>query len=258
MSFIEILSKLGFCTQNDKQELKEDIKQNKAMLKDIWILLNTVQEQYKKEVISLDNRTSVLEENQQKLHLDIIDKLDEMDKTINANSLKMQDNLRKCIIELRNMFEEKVSKQIDNLQDKVILLEQNQQDNKTCIAEISNTLHEDLSKVKLHQAEKCKAIEDMLSSLSRNQIELKTDIMENLSVVNKETDDINKNIKSLRKTIDNNLSKQLKKEDIRLIEELLRLFIANNFLDDINSQQGGKNNKHFTEKKLYDNINTLW
>lgn len=245
MGFIEILSNLGFCTQNDKQELKEDIKQNKAILKDIWILLNTVQEQYKKEAISLDNRISVLEENQQKLHLNIIDKLDEIDKTIEANLLKMQDNLSKCIIELRNMFEEKVSKQIDNLQDKVILLEQNQQDNKTCIAEISNTLHEDLSKVKLHQAEKCKAIEDMLLSLSRNQIELKTNIMENLSVVNEETDDINKNIAMLRKALDRNSSNQIKKEDIRLIEELLRLFIANNFLNEFDKKNNKRNSKKF-------------
>ena len=109
MSFTEILSKLGFCSQKDKQELQENIKQNTVALNEIKRLLNNIYEQQEKKSSVLENRLSLLEENQRKLYLDIADRLDNIKEFADNNLSKAQDDLSNNIIELKNIFDDNLS-----------------------------------------------------------------------------------------------------------------------------------------------------
>ena len=91
-----------------------------------------------------------------------------------------------------------------------------------------------------------------MSAITDNQTKQKANIISELEAIGKEITTANKNVANLRKTVDKNSSGQLKKDDLRLIEELLRLIVANNFISDI------KDNKTVDKRKLYDNINSLW
>ena len=110
MSFIEILSKLGFCSQKDKQELKEDIKQNTVVLNEIKVLLDSINEQQEKKLSVLENRLFLLEENQQTLCSNIVDRLKNMEEFANNNLSKVQGNLSNRMKKLRKVFEEDLSK----------------------------------------------------------------------------------------------------------------------------------------------------
>lgn len=252
MSFIEILSKLGFCTQNDKQELKEDIKQNTVALNEIKVLLNSIYERQEKKSSVLENRLFLLEENQRKLCLDIVDRLDNIKEFADNNLSKIQDNLFNNIIELKNVFDENLSKQNNLIQDKMTLLKQIQQENKVYIAEVLKTYNDNVSKIQTQYEEKYNNIINNLSVITDNQEKQKANIINELDVIRKEITTGNKNIASLRKIVDKNSSVQLKKDDLQLIEELLRLIVANNFINDI------KDSKTINKKRLYDNINSLW
>ncbi|WP_304153598.1 hypothetical protein [Megamonas hypermegale] len=252
MSFTEILSKLGFCSQKDKQELQEDIRQNTVVLDEIKVLLNSIYEQQEKKSFVLENRLSLLEENQRKLCLDIADRLDNIKEFVDNNLSKAQDNLSNNIIELKNVFDDNLSKQNNLLQDEMAALKQVQQENKVYIAKVLNTCNDNVSKMQAQYEEKYNNIINNLSAITDNQTKQKANIISELEAIGKEITTANKNVANLRKTVDKNSSGQLKKDDLRLIEELLRLIVANNFINDI------KDNKTVDKRKLYDNINSLW
>ena len=63
-------------------------------------------------------------------------------------------------------------------------------------------------------------------------------IANKLDIIKKEITTASENITSLQKTLEINSLNQLKKDDLYLIEDLLRLIIANKFINDITNKKG--------------------
>ena len=237
MSFTEILSKLGFCSQKDKQSLEKDIKQNTEILNEIRNLINTIHKQQENKILVLENKLSSIEENQQKLCLNITDRIENLSKFIDNNLSKIQDNLSNNIIEIKNAFDDNSFKQNNLIQEQILSLKEIQQKNKVYITKALTSYNDNLSKIQAHHEEKSNNILNRLSNILDNQTKQKVIIANKLDIIKKEITTANENITSLQKTLEINSLNQLKKDDLHLIEDLLRLIIANKFINDITNKK---------------------
>lgn len=236
MSFTEILSKLGFCSQKDKQSLEKDIKQNTEILSEIRNLINTIHKQQENKILVLENKLSSIEENQQKLCLNIADRIENLSKFVDNNLSTIQDNLSNNIIEIKNAFDDNSFKQNNLIQEQILSLKEIQQKNKVYITKTLTSYNDNLSKIQAQHEEKYNNILNSLSTILDNQTKQKVIIANKLDIIKKEIATANENITSLQKTLEINSLNQLKKDDLHLIENLLRLIIANKFINDITNK----------------------
>lgn len=238
MSFTEILSKLGFCSQKDKQSLEKDIKQNTEILSEIRNLINTIHKQQENKILVLENKLSSIEENQQKLCLNIADRIENLSKFVDNNLSTIQDNLSNNIIEIKNAFDDNSFKQNNLIQEQILSLKKIQQKNKVYITKALTSYNDNLSKIQAQHEEKFNNILNRLSNILDNQTKQKVIIANKLDIIKKEITTASENITSLQKTLEINSLNQLKKDDLYLIEDLLRLIIANKFINDITNKKG--------------------
>lgn len=238
MSFTEILSKLGFCSQKDKQSLEKDIKQNTEILSEIRNLINTIHKQQENKILVLENKLSSIEENQQKLCLNIADRIENLSKFVDNNLSTIQDNLSNNIIEIKNAFDDNSFKQNNLIQEQILSLKEIQQKNKVYITKALTSYNDNLSKIQAQHEEKFNNILNRLSNILDNQTKQKVIIANKLDIIKKEITTASENITSLQKTLEINSLNQLKKDDLYLIEDLLRLIIANKFINDITNKKG--------------------
>lgn len=237
MSFTEILSKLGFCSQKDKQSLEKDIKQNTEILSEIRNLINTIHKQQENKIWVLENKLSLIEENQQKLCLNLADRIENLSKFVDNNLSTIQDNLSNNIIEIKNAFDDNSFKQNNLIQEQILSLKEIQQKNKVYITKALTSYNDNLSKIQTQHEEKSNNILNRLSNILDNQTKQKVIIANKLDIIKKEITTASENITSLQKTLEINSLNQLKKDDLHLIEDLLRLIIANKFINDITNKK---------------------
>lgn len=237
MSFTEILSKLGFCSQKDKQSLEKDIKQNTEILSEIRNLINTIHKQQENKIWVLENKLSLIEENQQKLCLNLADRIENLSKFVDNNLSTIQDNLSNNIIEIKNAFDDNSFKQNNLIQEQILSLKEIQQKNKVYITKALTSYNDNLSKIQTQHEEKSNNILNRLSNILDNQTKQKIIIANKLDIIKKEITTASENITSLQKTLEINSLNQLKKDDLHLIEDLLRLIIANKFINDITNKK---------------------
>lgn len=238
MSFTEILSKLGFCSQKDKQSLEKDIKQNTEILSEIRNLINTIHKQQENKICVLENKLSLIEESQQKLCLNLADRIENLSKFVDNNLSTIQDNLSNNIIEIKNAFDDNSFKQNNLIQEQILSLKEIQQKNKVYITKALTSYNDNLSKIQAQHEEKSNNILNRLSNILDNQTKQKVIIANKLDIIKKEITTASENITSLQKTLEINSLNQLKKDDLYLIEDLLRLIIANKFINDITNKKG--------------------
>lgn len=237
MSFTEILSKLGFCSQKDKQSLEKDIKQNTEILSEIRNLINTIHKQQENKIWVLENKLSLIEENQQKLCLNLADRIENLSKFVDNNLSTIQDNLSNNIIEIKNAFDDNSFKQNNLIQEQILSLKEIQQKNKVYITKALTSYNDNLSKIQTQHEEKSNNILNRLSNILDNQTKQKVIIANKLDIIKKEITTASENITSLQKTLEINSLNQLKKDDLHLIEDLLRLIIANKFINNITNKK---------------------
>ena len=238
MSFTEILSKLGFCSQKDKQSLEKDIKQNTEILSEIRNLINTIHKQQENKICVLENKLSLIEESQQKLCLNLADRIENLSKFVDNNLSTIQDNLSNNIIEIKNAFDDNSFKQNNLIQEQILSLKEIQQKNKVYITKALTSYNDNLSKIQAQHEEKSNNILNRLSNILDNKTKQKVIIANKLDIIKKEITTASENITSLQKTLEINSLNQLKKDDLYLIEDLLRLIIANKFINDITNKKG--------------------
>lgn len=208
MSFTEILSKLGFCSQKDKQSLEKDIKQNTEILIEIRNLINTIHKQQENKIWVLENKLSSIEENQQKLCLNIADRIGNLSKFVDNNLSKIQDNLSNNIIEIKNAFDDNSFKQNNLIQEQIMSLKEIQQENRNYIVEALTSYNNNLSKIQSQHEEKYNNILNSLSTIIESQ---KIVIDNELDIIKKEVTITNENVIGLQKTLEMKFLNQLKK-----------------------------------------------